>query len=109
MEDSTKEENGKSYICKEGQWARDREADAERNKCDEEGATKDSTSMGMSMKYVCTDGLWKMDMSSFTGGGFNMGDSTGTGFNFGGRRDSTGGFNIGGGTKPVVPDSTATE
>ena len=65
------------------------------------------------MKYVCTDGQWKMDMSSFTGGGFNMGDSTGTGFNFGGRRDSTGGFNMGGGgnwgTKPVVPDSTAAE
>jgi len=54
----------------------------------------------MTVTYVCTDGQWKMDMSSFTGGGFNTGDSTG-------------GFNMGGGgnwgTKPVLPDSTAAE
>ena len=68
----------------------------------EEGATKDSTMMGtMTVTYVCTDGQWKMDMSSFTGGGFSTGDGTGTGFNIGGGGNS--------GTKPVVEDPAPTE
>ena len=132
VEDSTKTENGKSYICKEGKWERDKAAEAEKNKCDEEGATKDSTTntygMSMTMTYVCTDGQWK---ANYTGGGMNFGgdstgtmpsfgggmnfggDSTGTMPSFGGRGDSTGTMpNFGGGnfgTKPVVKDSTAAE